>query len=221
MSRIAVSIGHTLRGADHGAIGIVDESIKTREIGDKVVLYLQSLGHEVVLCRIENASTVNEALAYKVNLANSKNVDVFAEIHLNSGGGVGVETYVCALGGRAEKYANNVQNEMVKLGYRNRGVKVANFYVLKNTVAPAILIECGFVDSQEDCNRFNAALIGKAIVKGLTGQDVLIQNSYTVQSGDTLSKIAIKFNTSVSTLASINNISNPNVIIVGQKLVIK
>lgn len=41
---------------------------------------------------------------------------------------------------------------------------------------------------------------------------------YTVQSGDTLSGIASSFNTTVSSLASLNGISNPNLIVVGQTL---
>lgn len=41
---------------------------------------------------------------------------------------------------------------------------------------------------------------------------------YTVQAGDTLSGIAQKFGTTVSQLVSINNISNPNLIYVGQVL---
>ena len=44
--------------------------------------------------------------------------------------------------------------------------------------------------------------------------------TYTVQSGDTLSGIAEKFNTTYTRLASINNISNPNLIYVGQTLTI-
>lgn len=43
-------------------------------------------------------------------------------------------------------------------------------------------------------------------------------NTYTVQSGDTLSSIASKFGTSYQTLASLNGISNPNLIYVGQAL---
>ena len=43
-------------------------------------------------------------------------------------------------------------------------------------------------------------------------------NTYTVQSGDTLSSIASKFGTSYQTLASLNGISNPNLIYVGQVL---
>lgn len=44
--------------------------------------------------------------------------------------------------------------------------------------------------------------------------------TYTVKSGDTLSKIASKYNTTVSNLAKINNISNVNLIYVGQVLII-
>lgn len=43
-------------------------------------------------------------------------------------------------------------------------------------------------------------------------------NNYTVVTGDNLSSIAAKFNTTVSNLCSLNNISNPNLIYVGQVL---
>ncbi|MBT0946962.1 LysM peptidoglycan-binding domain-containing protein [Streptococcus lutetiensis] len=43
-------------------------------------------------------------------------------------------------------------------------------------------------------------------------------NTYTVRSGDTLSSIASKFGTSYQALASLNGISNPNLIYVGQVL---
>lgn len=45
--------------------------------------------------------------------------------------------------------------------------------------------------------------------------------TYTVQKGDTLSKIAKKYGTTVAALAAANNIANPNLIYVGQKLKIK
>lgn len=44
------------------------------------------------------------------------------------------------------------------------------------------------------------------------------ESTYYVQDGDTLSAIATKFGTTISNLASINHISNPNVIYVGQKI---
>jgi len=49
---------------------------------------------------------------------------------------------------------------------------------------------------------------------------VPIEPSYTVQAGDTLATIARRFNTSVDSLQSINNITDRNALKVGQKLVI-
>lgn len=46
-------------------------------------------------------------------------------------------------------------------------------------------------------------------------------SSYTVQSGDTLSKIAEKTGVSVSTLTSLNGVSNQNLILTGQELSLK
>ena len=46
------------------------------------------------------------------------------------------------------------------------------------------------------------------------------QNTYYVQAGDTLSGIAAKFGTTVSALVQANSISNPNVIYVGQKIIL-
>ena len=64
--------------------------------------------------------------------------------------------------------------------------------------------------------------INKADVEIISVSSAPIQapatNTYTVRSGDTLSSIAAKFGTSYQTLASLNGISNPNLIYVGQVL---
>lgn len=169
--RIAVSIGHTLYGADTGAVGYLNESKCNREVGNLVVDKLEAQGHEVVLCQIDNATDVNISLNYRVNKANSTNCDLFIEIHFNAGGGTGSETWIIGTGGTAEKYARDIVNSICEIGYPNRGVKVGNLYVLKNTVAPAVLIECCFVDSKADADRYNADELASKIVKGITGVD--------------------------------------------------
>ncbi|MHB8874702.1 MAG: phage tail tip lysozyme [Myxococcaceae bacterium] len=45
-------------------------------------------------------------------------------------------------------------------------------------------------------------------------------STYTVRSGDTLSRLAARYHTSVSALARTNHISNPNLIRVGQRLTV-
>lgn len=52
-------------------------------------------------------------------------------------------------------------------------------------------------------------------------EDVIENITYTVKRGDTLSKIALKFNTTVDELVSLNNIKNKNLIYIGQVLKIK
>ena len=48
-----------------------------------------------------------------------------------------------------------------------------------------------------------------------------INNTYVVKKGDTLGEIAKKYQTSVNELVRLNNIKNPNLIIVGQRIKIK
>lgn len=55
----------------------------------------------------------------------------------------------------------------------------------------------------------------------LLGKKVSQETIYIVKSGDTLSEIAQKFNTTYQKIAKDNNIANPNLIFPNQKLVIK
>ena len=61
----------------------------------------------------------------------------------------------------------------------------------------------------------------QAKVNSIYGQNVTNEIIYIVKSGDTLSTIAQKYNTTYQKIAIDNNISNPNLIYTGQKLVIK
>lgn len=61
----------------------------------------------------------------------------------------------------------------------------------------------------------------QAKVNSIYGQNVSRETIYIVKSGDTLSEIAQKYNTTYQKIAKDNNISNPNLIYPNQKLVIK
>ena len=65
----------------------------------------------------------------------------------------------------------------------------------------------------------DAADVSSISIQSTTTQTTVSTDEvYVVKSGDTLSKIASKYNTTYQKLAEYNNISNPNVISVGQKI---
>ena len=109
----------------------------------------------------------------KWDAPNSNQVDVFVSIHLNKAFKTTVNravgTEVFAVSGTGRAIANSVLKEIVDLGFKNRGVKSANFFVLKNTSMPAILIECCFLDSSVDMALFDAEKMAEAIKVGLIG----------------------------------------------------
>lgn len=181
--KINLDMGHTLSGADTGAVGCGrKEQDCTREIGYKVKAKLESLGHSVCVCSVDSAGTVNESLAARVNKANANGGDLYVSIHLNAGGGYGAEVYTYQ--GKELSAARNVLNNICSLGYRNRGIKAANLYVINHTKMPAMLIECCFIDSNEDMGRYNAEDIANAIVKGLVGETSNSTANVTVQQGN-------------------------------------
>ena len=65
------------------------------------------------------------------------------------------------------------------------------------------------------------AMAVQAMVDRIKANEVIIPTYYTVKKGDTLSGIAKKYSTTVAKLASLNKISNPNLIYIGQSLRIK
>ncbi|HEP1843496.1 TPA: LysM peptidoglycan-binding domain-containing protein [Streptococcus suis] len=66
--------------------------------------------------------------------------------------------------------------------------------------------------------KMKTALTGLVAGATLLTASVVSAETYTVQSGDSLSAIASKYNTSVEKLAEQNNISDPNLIHVGQAI---
>ena len=166
--KIAINAGHTLKGIGTGASGILKETTENRKIKEKLIILLEKIGHEVIDCTIDESKN---DLKDAVNKANNANVDLFCSIHLNAGGGLGTETYIYKKGGEAEKLAEKMNLLVSKsCNFRNRGVKEANFYVLKYTNAPAVLLEVCFVDSIEDTEKLNIDLVTKAIAQAITGR---------------------------------------------------
>jgi N-acetylmuramoyl-L-alanine amidase len=97
----------------------------------------------------------------KANASKNRNTSIFISCHNNAGKGVGTEIFTSKGQTLSDKYAHNILKEYQKV-LPNRKLRVdladkdldkeENFYVLKNTIMPAILIEFGFFDNRDDYN---------------------------------------------------------------------
>lgn len=185
--KFAIDIGHNC-SPDIGAKGIKFEDVLTKEVGLKVIEKLKKLGHEVINVLPVRCNSVSDSLNRRVQVSNLNNVNLYVSIHFNAGGGQGSEVYFYPGSNAGERYSKSVLNELIKLGYKNRGVKNgSSLYVVKNAKAPAILIEVSFVDSKDDMSKYNAEKISDAIVKGLTGK--VPEESDPVKESDKENKI--------------------------------
>jgi N-acetylmuramoyl-L-alanine amidase len=166
--KFGIDMGHNVR-PDTGATGVRQEDDVIREVGVRVIEKLRGLGHVVVVCTPSSATSVGNSLYQRVKKANDNNVDIFVSIHFNAGGGRGSEVFAASPQGR--EIAQKVLEQIVTLGFVNRGVKDGSWlYVIRNSSAPSILIECAFVDSREDMAKYKPEDMARAIVKGLTGE---------------------------------------------------
>lgn len=180
--RINVHAGHNPAGkVACGAVGLINESAENRRVKDEVISLLRELGHTVYDCTVDNGTGQKDVLNKIIAKCNAHAVDLDVSIHFNSGVGdkngngktTGVEAYVYSASGSAAEYAGRVCQAVADLGFRNRGVKVnKSLRVLKGTKAPAMLVECCFVDDKDDVELYNYRDMAAAIAFGITGQRV-------------------------------------------------
>lgn len=194
MSVYGIDMGHTLSGTGTGAVGVVKETDKNREVGKRLIAMLQEKGHTVINCTVDKS---NNDLADRVAKANAQKLDLFVSIHLNAfnGSADGVETHIYNnyyQGKEVNRIKAKEINDAIaaSVGFRNRGVKESNFYVLRETVAPAVLVEVGFCDSAVDMNKWNTEKIAAAMFKGITGTVYVAQQSNPIQgTGETFFRV--------------------------------
>lgn len=168
--RFGIDIGHNCP-PDTGENGIKYEDNLTLDVGNRVMGKLKDLGYQVIDCKPAKCSCVADSLQQRCSQANASKVDVFVSIHFNALNGFANGTEIFAIGDTAKKISKSVLDEIIQIGFFNRGIKNgSHLFVLKNINMPAILIECCFIDSVKDMQLFNSEAMANAIVKGLIGK---------------------------------------------------
>lgn len=153
--RICLDAGHGVETAGkRSPDGTLLEFEFNRDVTNRLKKILESHGVEVLLtCEDEH----DKDLDIRCDYANDNKADYFVSIHANAHeeywtDANGWEVYVVGKGGKAEQLAKAIQKHSIPmLGLKDRGIKVSNFTVLKDTDMPAVLIEHGFYTNKEEC----------------------------------------------------------------------
>ena len=178
-------------GYDPGAsyFGISEKSL-TLAIQSRVKAKLEAEGYQVVTTR---TSDTYVDLIDRSRAANASESDIFVSIHINASGSSaaqGIETYYYQPYAEypsrinatyhanptrlsmSDTLANAIQSSLINAtGAQNQGVKRQTFAVLRETTAPAVLLELGFLSNPQEAARLNTSAyqetLANAIVAGI------------------------------------------------------
>lgn len=198
--KIVIDPGHG--GSDPGAVanGLKEKDI-TLDISLKLYNLLKKYDVQTILTRTDDRDVT---LTQRANIANTENADFFISIHINAGGGTGFESFRHPnASDRTTSIQTIIHREVANFfkskGFADRGIKTANYAVLRETKMPAVLLENLFIDNTRDAaflrEETNRQDIAQAICNGIVQafalkpvqqqvvQPVQTQTIYRVQVG--------------------------------------
>ncbi|HEX7372273.1 MAG TPA: N-acetylmuramoyl-L-alanine amidase [Thermodesulfobacteriota bacterium] len=147
--KICIDPGHG--GGDPGAIGTQPFRLEEKDFNLSLALLLEEelelRGHWTIMTRRRDRSV---SLAARAGFSNRLGAELFVSIHANAAETPtveGMEVYCFPGSATGQNAATQVLNEMITMfpDHRSRGVKEANFTVLRLTEMTAILIESEFL----------------------------------------------------------------------------
>ncbi len=155
---ILIDAGHG--GWDPGKLGLGETPEKdvNLSIANKLQTLLELTGSYVVTTRAEDKSvgeTKSSDLKGRIEISNETGAEMFISIHQNSYPDEsikGAQVFYFGDSKNSEKLAKIIQEELKQLNPANKRVAMANndYYVLKNTKMPAVIVECGFLSNAEE-----------------------------------------------------------------------
>ncbi|MFD2588564.1 N-acetylmuramoyl-L-alanine amidase [Croceitalea marina] len=157
--RIVIDVGHG--GKDFGAIGI--NGIKEKDVVMSIANAILKLNNnlekplDIYLTRYNDTLI---SLSDRTKLAKALKAEVFVSLHCNHSDNPnarGIEVYVSKKQAEYSKESVYVGYQIEKtlckeIGYESRGVKFANFQVLRETVynCASVLLELGFLSNKDE-----------------------------------------------------------------------
>jgi N-acetylmuramoyl-L-alanine amidase len=155
--KIAIDAGHGAETAGKrspDATGLQREFHFNLPVALEVGQVLKESGVDVIYTHDENEDI---SLKKRTDIINAWDADAVISIHANAYGtgwnGVqGIETFIHDKPNGSGELAHAIQSELIKAtGRRDRGVKQANFHMLRESRAKVnVLVECGFMTNKEE-----------------------------------------------------------------------
>lgn len=167
---IIVDPGHG--GSESGAVAYnLKEKDINLQISKKLKKSLQKNGAKVYLTR---ETDEYKGLYERVDFAKRKNADIFISIHQNSlpdrkkvneKHGTGVYYY----NKEAYELSKEIKNSLVKkTGFRDDGVNLASFAVIRTTDPVSVLVECGYIIHPKEVKKISDPNFQKKIAKAIS-----------------------------------------------------
>ena len=148
---IVIDPGHG--GSDPGASanGLLEKNLNLN-ICLKLVEKLSEYDADIILTRDSDTAV---DLKKRADTANRAPADLFLSVHCNAGGGEGFESYThldatASTLSTGEIIHREVAAFCLERNVADRGMKAADFAVLRLTAMPAVLLELLFVDHPRD-----------------------------------------------------------------------
>lgn len=178
---IVVDAGHG--GNDPGKIGV--NGVKEKDINLNIALllreYLESQNIKVIMTRTEDrglysedsANKKSEDMKNRVKLIEESEADYLVSIHQNSYTDAkysGAQVFYYTGSSEGEKLAEIVQSRLVNgADPQNHREAKANkeYYLLKKSIVPAIICECGFLSNIEECEKLSTDQYQKTIAESI------------------------------------------------------
>ena len=150
--RVFIGVGHG--GTDSGAVGHLVEIEVNLVEALACKDFLEMHGVEVLMSRTTDE---NDPITDEINEYNAFEPDLAIDVHSNSGRGDGFEAFYHYNGGLSKDLAENIEDEVKKIGQNSRGCRTRlnssgkDYYAfIRETICPAVICEGFFVDNETD-----------------------------------------------------------------------
>lgn len=157
---VCLDPGHGATCANGSPDGTYKEHEFALDVANRIKSILTRHGVKVVMTRTDGTDV---SLTERAKISNAANADLFLSIHTNAAcsgwsTAAGWEAFVVTKGYTAEKFAENIRKATIPVtAAPDRGIKEANYTVLVNTSAPAVLVEHGFHTNKAEVEKLKSS----------------------------------------------------------------